>query len=79
MNTLAPFDEILFCEVQITHYQELYRRRCRGWNFKAACFAWQRMKYYQRLLATVNNNVTDLLTEINNTHHEYPAITLQQY
>ena len=79
--TSNHFSEELFCDVMITHYQELLRRRVKGWKFVSAAFAFKKIKYYQQLKAHLHNElveaqttVNNVLTEINQNHGQ-PTIT----
>lgn len=74
--TYKEFDELLFCDIQINHYAELYKQRMIGWRFKSAFFAWKRMDYYKQLRLELNCIVKELLTEINNLSHARPTITI---
>lgn len=62
------FNEELFCDAMITHYQELLRRRMKGWRFVTASFAWKKVKYYQQLKEQLQEQKS-MSNFLNNNNH----------
>lgn len=59
--TYTQFNELLYCDIQIAHYSELVRRRCRGFRFVAAAFAWKRLQWYKHIRQSITNDNTSTL------------------